>query len=166
MAVQSSLRDFSIFVPVSRHCASLRAGLITIAPPFVPQGEPALFWRLGGVLDVRSQRLDVSHPSRPRRPPERRGGRYSSGGWRLEPGCWRCQDKNAGLKYPALRLNLRPPEKRGGRYKGEGAGHSAPFLRPFATSLRVKRARSWRSVQTGGMTALRDGEFNRPSGTF
>src|SRR5690242_17222518 len=124
MAVQSSLRDFSIFVPVSRHCASLRAGLITIAPPFVPQGEPALFWRLGGVLDVRSQRLDVSHPSRPRRPPERRGGRYSSGGWRLEPGCWRCQDKNAGLKYPALRLNLRPPEKRGGRYKGEGAGRS------------------------------------------
>jgi len=36
------LRDFSILVPVSRHCASLRAGLTTIAPPFVPQGEPAL----------------------------------------------------------------------------------------------------------------------------
>src|SRR5690348_18286878 len=137
----------SILVSVTRHSASLRAGLITIAPPALT------FWRLG-VLDVRSQRLDVSHPPRPRRPPGKRGGGYSSGGWRLEPGCWRCQDKNAGLKYPALRLNLRPPEKRGGRYKAKGAGHSAPFLRPFAKSLRVKRARSWRSMQTGGMTAL------------
>ena len=40
--------------------------------PFVPQGEPALFWRL------------------------------EARGWGLEG-----QGKNAGLKYPALRLNLR-----------------------------------------------------------
>jgi hypothetical protein len=31
--VHSSLRDFAIFVPVSRHSASRRAGLTTIAPP-------------------------------------------------------------------------------------------------------------------------------------
>src|SRR5690348_7013347 len=40
--IQSSFRDFSIFVLFPRHCASLRAGPITVAPPFVLQGEPAL----------------------------------------------------------------------------------------------------------------------------
>jgi len=37
--VQSSLRDFSIFVLASRHSASLRAGLTTIAPPALPVGK-------------------------------------------------------------------------------------------------------------------------------
>jgi hypothetical protein len=50
--VQSSLRDFSIFVPVSRHSASLRAGLSTIASPALT------FWRLGArgwMLDTASE---------------------------------------------------------------------------------------------------------------
>ncbi len=40
--VQSSLRDFLIFVPLSRHSASLRAGLSTIAPPALPARKRCL----------------------------------------------------------------------------------------------------------------------------
>jgi hypothetical protein len=39
--LQPSLRD-SLLFGLSRHFAALRAGLITIAPPFLRQGKPAL----------------------------------------------------------------------------------------------------------------------------
>jgi hypothetical protein len=43
--LQSSLRDYRLLSPCSRHCAALRAGLITIAAPrlniaFEPSGRP------------------------------------------------------------------------------------------------------------------------------
>ena len=45
---QFSFSVSTSFLGPSRHSASLRARLITVAPPFVPQGKPALtFWRLG-----------------------------------------------------------------------------------------------------------------------
>src|SRR6185437_8242142 len=89
--IQSSLRDFSIFVLFPRHCASLRAGLITVAPPFVPQGEPALTasggwgWKLeAGHGEAHGQNATLSLLRQ-----GKRGGAAGPGGWGLEAGCWR-----------------------------------------------------------------------------
>jgi len=59
--VQSSLRDFTIFVSVSRHSASRRAGLITIAPPALTAALKDAALRLNLVGDARSRGQSPSY---------------------------------------------------------------------------------------------------------